>query len=289
MPLLQCDTCSLEFHKPPSQVRAKNFCSTLCRLQWLKINNRQRGFGSVDLVCSWCSKSFVRKVISIWGTGRDFCSKACQNAAHSTLMLTQNPFKGQKHAPESLCKQSLIKTGKVYPDHVNKKKGRSGGLNGFYGMQHSDTTKAILSASATARFADPAERQKNSDIMKTLWANPQYHQEHLQYSIAALNMRPTSIERKVDEALQAHVPGRWIYCGDGKTFIAGKVPDFLAPKRKMLIEACGMHWHTPEEINAKVTHYAKSGYRTLVLWENEINSMSLREIADRVLKFESEL
>lgn len=73
------------------------------------------------------------------------------------------------------------------------------------------------------------------------------------------------------------------YVGDGSTIIGGKVPDFINNNgEKKLIEIFGDYWHDPKDIEIRRHHFAKYGFRTLIIWEHEIKSLSEEEIISKI-------
>lgn len=145
------------------------------------------------------------------------------------------------------------------------------------------------SCQAKYKWMDPNFRQLISEQSKRNWKDPSYKKKFMENYLKALSkwrwIRPTMLEKSLIELIKKYnLPYK--YVGDGTTFIGGKVPDFMNHNgEKKLIELVGDFWHIPEEIQEKVEHYAKYGYKTLVIWEHDVNSLPEKEIAERIRSF----
>ena len=91
-------------------------------------------------------------------------------------------------------------------------------------------------------------------------------------------VRPTGIECAVKAVIEKHgLPYK--YVGDGYTWIAGRCPDFLNVNgEKTVVEVFGRWWHdrsvnpkvkTKHTEQATIDHYAKYGFKTIVIWEEQ--------------------
>jgi G:T-mismatch repair DNA endonuclease (very short patch repair protein) len=87
------------------------------------------------------------------------------------------------------------------------------------------------------------------------------------------NIRPNNPETFINNILKDNCL-TMKYTGDGSFWIAGFNPDFVDNVNKKIIELFGDYWHNrPESItrdNIKIQAYEKEGYKTLVIWEHEI-------------------
>lgn len=82
---------------------------------------------------------------------------------------------------------------------------------------------------------------------------------------------PTSLERKMAALLEKVYPKQWKYIGHGGTIIGGKIPDFVNINGyKAVIEVFGRYWHRPEDELTRSKHFAKYGFCTLVIWEEDL-------------------
>lgn len=68
----------------------------------------------------------------------------------------------------------------------------------------------------------------------------------------------------------------WRFVGDGKFFVKTKVktrvPDFVNPKKKRIIEVYGDYWHKGENPQDRINEYKAVGWDCIVLWEHEVMS-----------------
>jgi len=72
--------------------------------------------------------------------------------------------------------------------------------------------------------------------------------------------------------LEDRFPGEWMYNGDGSqgVVIGGKIPDFVNINgKKEVIEVFGTYWHGEDEVEQKIAHYKKYGFKCIVLWDYE--------------------
>lgn len=141
--------------------------------------------------------------------------------------------------------------------------------------------------SAKWKWQDPEYRRQHSErvtsnpILKRKGAYEKYLKRLQEFRW----LRPNKLEKSMMVLIEKHnLPYK--YVGDGKTVIAGKVPDFMNYNgEKKLIELVGDFWHTPEEMSKKVDHFAEYGFKTLIIWEHEFKSVPEEEIADMIRRF----
>jgi very-short-patch-repair endonuclease len=96
--------------------------------------------------------------------------------------------------------------------------------------------------------------------------------------------KPTSIELKMKEILKKAFGDEWKYSGIGWKYMIGqKIPDFIHIDKKKIIEVAGRHWHKPEYEQERIQHFAKYGYETLVVWDEEFKD--IKTLTKRVLDF----
>lgn len=91
--------------------------------------------------------------------------------------------------------------------------------------------------------------------------------------------RPNNFEYKFIEIIRKNnLP--FNYVGNGELWINGKNPDFVHNNEKILIELLGDFWHTKEEVNERIEHFKKSGFRTVTIWEHEIKKLDDNKISE---------
>lgn len=155
-------------------------------------------------------------------------------------------------------------------------------------------------------------KEKNSLAHKLLWENPIYRQRmleklkdpkmrmkisealrgrklpetHQRNVLKSLFKRPTKLEQKFMRIIEKNgLPFK--YVGDGKIIVEGKCPDFIdCDGSKRVVEVFGRIWHDPEysfkeEVpyhqteQGTIEHYAKYGFKCIVLWEDELDNEEL--------------
>ena len=133
------------------------------------------------------------------------------------------------------------------------------------GKHHSSKTKAQL-----------------SEAVKLLWQNPEYKEKAIRATLKASFVRPTAPEVELRGMLDKTFPGEWKYVGDGDFILGGKNPDFVNVNgQKAVVEVFGDYWHSeritgksPEqEVADRVAHFARYGFKCLVVWEHEMRDL----------------
>lgn len=107
--------------------------------------------------------------------------------------------------------------------------------------------------------------------------------------IEAIVSKPNGLERRIIDVIEkANLPFR--YVGNGDVIINGKCPDFISTDgSKRIIEIFGDYWHLickDREYSmekGRKDFFAKFGFRTLILWESELEKMTDDDI-ERVIK-----
>lgn len=108
-------------------------------------------------------------------------------------------------------------------------------------------------------------KRKIRDTLKELYKNnPEFLKRILTFR------RPNKTEEMLDSLLKRVFPNEFDYVGDGKLVINGLNPDWINLKRKIIIELFGEPWHEPEEERLRKDIFAKFGYKTLVIWYEEL-------------------
>lgn len=111
-----------------------------------------------------------------------------------------------------------------------------------------------------------------------------------------LNLKPNKYEKKVIVAIkESNLPYRFV--GDGSVILGRLCPDFInTDGAKIVLEVFGELFHDPikgfknireaqtEEGRREV--FGKLGFKMIVLWGNEVKSMSTEQIAQRILELQ---
>lgn len=127
---------------------------------------------------------------------------------------------------------------------------------------------------------------------KYQWRQPEYrnrlealHKEMYKNNPELLRRVLTSRKPNNSEAIlinlfkEYNLPYR--YVGDGEVILGGCNPDFInIDGKKEIIELFGAHWHDLFDIARKVEHYRTYGFKTLIIWEDELKDLNkaLRKI-----------
>lgn len=113
------------------------------------------------------------------------------------------------------------------------------------------------------------------------WAKTDAGQQH----IADIHQapKPTKLEQTVGTMIKSlDLP--FVYAGEGSIIVGWKYPDFVDLEHKLIIEVAGNYWHEPEYEQKRTEHFTKFGYKTLVLWEDDINKTPKR-VKERIVEF----
>ena len=95
---------------------------------------------------------------------------------------------------------------------------------------------------------------------------------------------PNKVEIELNEVLDRLYPDEWKYVGNGELIINGKCPDFVNINgQKKLIELFGDYWHKDQNPEDRKKVFDPFGYKTLVVWENELKKRNRLEF--RIHKF----
>lgn len=172
--------------------------------------------------------------------------------------------------------------------------GKFGVENVFYGHHHTDESKGKMSEGIRRWFAEHPEwsekqaarnrarkgesRQFNQEGCNNNFFGRKHSEEtKVRIGKSVLSLRkPTTPERQLILILNELFPNQYKYVGNGEVWIAGKNPDFINVNgQKKLIEVFGDFWHQGETGEDRIAHFAKYGFRTLIIWEHELSNKDL--------------
>jgi hypothetical protein len=121
---------------------------------------------------------------------------------------------------------------------------------------------------------------------KKSWQDPEKVKIMVSKMRLAKQQRPNNLEASVMEMLHKHFPDEWEYSGNGGLVLGRCCPDFVRNHgHNQVIEIYGDYWHRGENPQDRVDLFDTYGYKTLVIWENEVHSMSEEEFVKLVFKF----
>jgi endogenous inhibitor of DNA gyrase (YacG/DUF329 family)/G:T-mismatch repair DNA endonuclease (very short patch repair protein) len=278
---LICLGCGEEFEVRKSDLRQnRKFCSWECYLRYINSEEgrkqmceiarivAQKKKKCVKIKCSYCGKEF-EAILSLAGS-RKFCSKKCAGLAkRKKVKIICHGCGREFESEEWLVKKGYGKfcSRECWRRYLNSEEGR---------VMKSKITSAL--------WQNPEFRQKTTRV----WHDPCFRAEFIKKVVKAREVRPTRLEKVVNDLLQGYFPGEWVYVGDGKITVEGFIPDFVHKEQKWIIEVNGDYWHSlPEnrkrdKVKTKV--YVKNGYKVFEIWESEVYS-DPKSIVGKVLSF----
>jgi len=98
--------------------------------------------------------------------------------------------------------------------------------------------------------------------------------EFIEKFLKGCNTKPNNHEQFLINFLSNFTNG-FEYVGNFKVWIGGKNPDFIDKENKKIIEYFGRYWHSDNDENKRIFHFKKYGYKTLVIWEEELKDLVL--------------
>jgi len=103
-----------------------------------------------------------------------------------------------------------------------------------------------------------------------------------------VGMRPNKKELLLSQILNELFPNEYKYVGDGQFWIENFNPDFINVNgQKKIIEFFGNYWHSKKEDIEKdkkrIETFKKYGYKTLIIWENELNNLD--KLKEKIKEF----
>lgn len=140
---------------------------------------------------------------------------------------------------------------------------------GYNEGKRREGTGERISAGLRLFWAGLTEEEKRERLRRGIHSDEAILKKNL-----TLASSPTIPEFIVGIMLERHEPGRWYYNGDGRGgfIFRGKVPDFVDREGKRIVEVFGDYWHSSEEEEQKINHYAQFGYKCIVIWEADAYS-----------------
>ena len=185
---------------------------------------------------------------------------------------------------KSLSEETKRKMRLHHADVLGKRNPMYGRINRpMLGKHFSEETKNKISLANRGRNFNHNEetKRKISEKARERWQNPEF----VRKMIKAIRMKPTKPEKITNEILQKYLPNTYAYNGDfsqGIT-IGGLIPDFVNVNgEKKAIEVFGDYWHRNDNPQERIEHFAKYGWKLIVIWEYELKILSEQEIINKV-------
>ena len=246
-------------------------------------------------------KLFAEGKLKIWCKG--LTKETDKRVAEKAKKLEEHKPPKEQCQKQSKTLKRLYVEGKIIPYWLGKKfsaemraklsehaKKRTKEKTPFYGKHFSKEAKLKLSKSKMGKKLSEETKRKIGAISKKLWQNPEYREKVIKSVFKSLNKKPNKQEQLLNQFLQENFPNEWKFVGDGKLIVNGKCPDFVNVNgQKKIIELFGDYWHNNPKTKYHQTeegtkeHYAKYGYKTLIIWEKELKN--LNNILQEIEKF----
>jgi len=223
--------------------------------------------------------------------------------------------KGKKMSKESRLKISKARKGKKLSEEHKQKISLAhiGSLGTMLGRKHTKETLQKMSRASKCNWQNPIKREKHrlaltglkrteafrnhiSKVTKKLWQDPIYRKKHIEAMLLGLEILPTKPERRLRNGLNKMFPSEYKYVGDGKVWIGGKCPDFINVNgQKKIIEMFGDYWHSKkrtgrtkeQEESQRIKHFAKYGFRTLIVWQRELQN--IKQLKKKLMEFQKKV
>jgi len=217
--------------------------------------------------------------------------------SEKTRKKISESHQGMKMPEGTGRKISIANKGKHYfiPKETREKMSeRMMGNQRFLGMTHSKENRRKMSIARKGRTLSENGKRNISISKLKQWQNPEYRKRQLKAIIAGSHTKPNKSEKKLRRGLNHLFPGEYKYVGDGSILIGYKNPDFInVNSQKKIIELFGDYWHGEErtgrtkrqEENQRIKHFAKYGYKTLIIWESELEN--IKQLKEKLLKFQN--
>lgn len=175
----------------------------------------------------------------------------------------------------------------IFPNEpIRSPEAATGTSIGLKGKPKSKEHRLKIGKGNSRRIWTEESKRKSSDSMTKRWANPEYYETQVQKVIQNFQLRPTNLEQQIIDLIQQlNLPLR--YTGDGTCFIGRANPDFIGTKDKIIVEVAGDYWHDENYEQDRTKYFAQhGGYRTLVIWQHELNE--LEKVKQKLLDFVGE-
>lgn len=194
-----------------------------------------------------------------------------------------HPMIGRQHSEETKAEYSRVRKGRVNPEHVREQT-RQRNLENWQDPEYREKMCNILNENSQKIAADPKYREMLSERMKETmlerWRDPRFRKKIFNSVI----VKPNKAELFLQSLIDNLYPNEWKYVGDGSIWINGKNPDFMCINgKKLLIELFGDYWHQGEDPQDRIDVFEPYGYKTLVIWENELNNKN--KTAKKIIYF----
>jgi len=180
-----------------------------------------------------------------------------------------NPMYNKHHTKEAKKKMS-----KMHKKRWLKNKEKYIGKNHpMYNKHHTKEAKEKMSKARKGK-SKSKKTKKNISKGRKKFLNSPKGKEYLKNFHKIYNSKPNKSEKKLNSLLQKYFPNEYKYVGDGKQgSFFGKIPDFININgQKKIIELFGEFFHSSQDEIKRKEHFAKFGYKTLIVWWKELRN-----------------
>lgn len=177
---------------------------------------------------------------------------------------------------ETREKLSITHQGKTLSDKTRKKISvalqERAPTVGFTGMTHSLDARRAISEALQGLTPSNETKGRMSQAHKLQWKDPTYRERVIRATIRGNRTKPTVPEQRLIDLIENCGFPLAYNGGRANLIIEGLCPDFYGKNgTKCILEIYGDYWHKNDMKNREEI-YAKHGYKTLILWESEIES-----------------
>jgi very-short-patch-repair endonuclease len=151
-------------------------------------------------------------------------------------------------------------------------------IRGYHlGITLSDDIRNKMSNTHKIRWENPDLKKRVSEAHKRNWQDPEYSSKVVRNTAKAQNKHPNGKETIVLRMFKELGLVNWKFTDTGEYAYGKKRPDFMdITKMDKIIEMFGNYWHVDkvrcyeETEEGRIAHFAKYGFKTLIVWESEI-------------------
>lgn len=234
-----------------------------------KHDNRKN---KIKIICKTCKKIFI--VYS--SSKRKYCSRRCYHKDQKIIL------KGRKITWKNKISKSL--TG-----HKNYNSGKTWFKKGSHPSPKTEfTSEKLIKLWKTKKWRDKIIPKLKIGV-KRAWSNKKIRDKMVKSIMKGINITPNKPEKLLIKLLNKILPKEYKFVGDGQIILGGFNPDFInCNGQKKIIEHFGTYWHSKTQVRdiQRIGTYKSLGYKTLVIWEYELQN--IKKLKDRILKFNYE-